>query len=165
MECKRTACGEVRGKAVDNVRAYDKIKDMQNVETDKEFRELLWKQYELNVGLYRSYLELALKVNLFYYAITGAILSFYFSHPQETPLKYALAFPLLMSIALGVFFLYGASLAKVTRKELFNIRDALKLRSAPEVNVLITFLRIFAVLFFLVALSLLWLLCFNSAKS
>ena len=38
-------------------------------------KDLLWKQYELHVGLYKHYLELALKFNVFYYAATGAILS------------------------------------------------------------------------------------------
>lgn len=50
-------------------------------------RELLWKQYQLNIELYRTYLDLALKLNLFYYAITGAIVSFYFAHPED-PLSF-----------------------------------------------------------------------------
>jgi len=32
-------------------------------------RDLLWKQYALNVDLYKFYLELVVKVNAFYYAI------------------------------------------------------------------------------------------------
>ncbi len=124
-----------------------------------EFPELLWKQYELNVNLYRSYLELVLKVNLFYYAITGAIVSFYFAHPSEPLVRLSLVLPLFMSLAFSGFFIYGAILSRHTRTEIFNIREALKLQTAPEVNVLIVFLWIFATLFALVALGLLWLLC------
>jgi hypothetical protein len=120
-------------------------------------RELLWKQYQLNVDLYRSYLELVLKVNLFYYAITGAIVSFYFAHPGEPLVRFSLILPLVMSVAFSGFFIYGAVLSRHSRTEIFNIRDALKLQTAPEVNVLIVFLYIFAVVFALVAATLLWL--------
>ena len=123
-----------------------------------EFPELLWKQYELNVNLYRSYLELVLKVNLFYYAITGAIVSFYFAHPGEPLVRFSLVLPLFMSVAFAGFFIYGAILSRHTRTEIFNIREALKLQTAPEVNVLIVFLWIFAVVFALVAAALLWLI-------
>ena len=42
-------------------------------------RELLWRQYQLHVDLYKHYLDMTLKFNTFYYAITGGIVSFYFS--------------------------------------------------------------------------------------
>ncbi len=122
-------------------------------------RELLWKQYNLNVDLYRSYLELVIKINIFYYAVTGAILSYYFAHSKEALVKWSLLLPLVMSVALGVFFLIGACLARVPRKETFKIRDALGLLAAPEIGVLIILLAIFAVLMFLVAGGLAWLLC------
>lgn len=119
-------------------------------------RELLWKQYELNVDLYRSYLELALKLNLFYYAITGGILSFYFSRPDESLIRFSLVLPVLMSMAFCAFFIYGAILSRHTRAEIFKIRDALGLQTAPEVQVLIVFLWIFAAIFLIVGLSLIW---------
>ena len=122
-------------------------------------RELLWKQYELNVDLYKSYLELVIRINVFYYAITGAILSFYFAHPDENLLKWSLALPLLMSISLGVFFVIGAWLARVPRDEIFQIRNTLGLVAAPEIGVLMLLLSIFASLKFLVTVGLFWLLC------
>ena len=66
-------------------------------------RELLWKQYNLNVGLYRGYLELVVKMNVFYYAVTGAILSYYFAHAAEPLVKWSLLLPLAMSLALHIF--------------------------------------------------------------
>jgi hypothetical protein len=45
--------------------------------------ELLWRQYELQVELYKQYLDLVLRFNVFYYAITGGILSFFFSREQK----------------------------------------------------------------------------------
>jgi amino acid transporter len=121
-------------------------------------RELLWKQYELNVDLYKSYLDLAIKMNIFYYAITGAILSFYFAHPDENLVKWSLALPLIMSIVLGVFFVICAWLARVPRNETFKIREALGLMAAPEIGVLIFLLIIFTIPLFSVAAGLSWLL-------
>jgi len=68
-------------------------------------RELLWHQYQMNVDLYKGYLDLVVKINVFYYDITGAIVSFYFSNASEPLIKWSLLLPLLMSIALGVFLL------------------------------------------------------------
>lgn len=120
-------------------------------------RELLWKQYQLHVDLYRSYLELVLKLNLFYYAITGAILSFYFAHTEEPLVRFSLALPLVMSAAFSGFFIYGAILSRHSREEIFKIRDALGFHTAPEVKVLIVFLWIFAAIFMMVAATLMWL--------
>ena len=122
-------------------------------------RELLWKQYQLNVDLYRGYLELTIKINVFYYAITGAILSYYFAHQSMPLVKWSLVLPLIMSIALGVFFVIGAWLVRVPREETFKIRDALGLLAAPEIGVLIILLSIFAILMFLVAIGLFWMIC------
>lgn len=119
-------------------------------------RELLWRQYQLNVDLYKGYLELVVKMNVFYYAVTGAILSFYFANHNELT-QWSLVLPLLMSLALGTFFVIGALLARVPREEIFKIRDALGLMAAPEVGVLIFLLWIFAVLMFVVAGGLAWL--------
>jgi len=45
-------------------------------------RDTLWKQYELHVSLYKEYLKLLLEFNVFYYAATGALLSYFFSKPE-----------------------------------------------------------------------------------
>ncbi len=39
--------------------------------------ELLWREYQLGVDLYKFYLDLVIKAIVGYYAITGGILSFY----------------------------------------------------------------------------------------
>jgi hypothetical protein len=77
--------------------------------------DLLWKQYCLHVDLYKFYLEIAIKVNVFYYAITGGILSFYFSNPKEQFAKYALVLPAIMSAAFGMLFLVGSALILLIR--------------------------------------------------
>lgn len=115
----------------------------------------LWKQYEISVDLYKHYLKLAIEINVFYYAITGAIVSYYFTHHMESPeIRFALLLPILMSVLLALFFIYGSIMNRYSRDEMFRVRDALGLRVAPEFAVLGWLLIVFAALMVLVALSL-----------
>jgi hypothetical protein len=106
------------------------------------------------VGLYKEYLNLLLKFNAFYYAATGAMLSYYFSKPEIPWMRFSLLFPVLMSGAFAFLFLYGASQSDWTRQEIFAIRDDLGLRTAPEYAVLKVFLWLSAFLMIAVALAL-----------
>lgn len=118
--------------------------------------DLLWKQYELHAELYQHYLELVLKFNVFYYAVTGGILSFYFSNTADVgmPRYGLLLFPALMSMGFGGLFLYAATLVKVVRKDMSDISRALGLLVFPEVRVLAVVLRISGILFLAVAVAL-----------
>lgn len=65
-----------------------------------------WENYKHQVEIHRSYLDLVIKINAFYYAITGAIVSFYFLHIDKEPLvNFSLLLPLIMSAGLMVFFI------------------------------------------------------------
>ena len=116
--------------------------------------EDLWKQYEIQIDLYKHYLKLTIEINVLYYAITGALLSYYFAHRSEVSIRFALVLPFLMSVMLGVLFIYGAVLNRVSRTDVFKLRDALGLQVAPEFAVLGWFLVICAVLMLTVAIGL-----------
>lgn len=113
--------------------------------------ELLWRQYSQNVELYKFYMDSVIKFNIFYYAVTGAIISFYFANADIPRIKYALLFPIIISLSFAGFFLYGAHLMKYIRKEVFAIRDALGLKVAPDVGVLSILLYIFSGVFIIVS--------------
>jgi hypothetical protein len=114
--------------------------------------DLLWKQYQQNVDLFKFYMDLLIKFNVFFYAVTGAIISFVLAHSSEHDLlRYALLLPLIMSVAFAGFFIYGAVLMRVLRDETFAIRDALRLKAAPDVGVLTVMLIMFSVIFVLIA--------------
>ncbi len=123
-------------------------------------KDTLWKQYSLYVDLYKFYMELTVKINLFYYGITGAILSFYFTHPTTPFVTLALGLPILMSVVLAAIFFYGASLMPILRHDLFDLRDKLGLSAAPDLGILTIVLRAFASLLLVVAVILtLFLVC------
>jgi hypothetical protein len=117
---------------------------------------ILLKQYDIHVDLYKLYLDLVLKFNIFYYAVTGAILSFYFTNTADVgaPRFLLLLFPVLMSLGFAVFFLWAASLLEYTRTDVRNIVRALGLQVFPEMRILGALLRLSGCLFIIVALSL-----------
>lgn len=117
-------------------------------------RELLWRQYQQNVDLYKFYMDLTIKFNVFFYAVTGAIVSYVLAHHNGNDLiQYALVLPLVMSLCFGGFFVYGAILMRVLRGDIFAIRDALRLQAAPDVGVLSVLLYVFVFVFLLIAVG------------
>ncbi|HTR24436.1 MAG TPA: hypothetical protein VMI10_10660 [Terriglobales bacterium] len=124
-------------------------------------KDILLKQYELQLDLYKQYLELVLKFNIFYYAVTGAILSFYFTNTSDVglPRYLLLCFPVLLSFGFAVFFVWAASLVRFSRYEVINIARALGLQVFPEMRVLAMLLRLSGALYAVVALGLLAIIC------
>jgi len=119
--------------------------------------ERCWNDYLLHIDLYKHYLRLSLELNLFYYAVTGAFISFYFSRPaSDRPLlRYSLLLPIAMSFLFACFFLYDAKLHTITRKAVINLRIQLNLGTEPEMNVLTSLLVIWTILFLIVGTFLL----------
>lgn len=122
--------------------------------------EIAWNRYKHDVELHRTYLDLVVKINALYYAVTGAIISFYFLHIEKDPLiKYSLIFPLFMSLALAIFFWRSAKACKPSQDEIERLSKVLKFEAYSVVpTVLASLLRIFLGLFILTSLGLLVLL-------
>jgi hypothetical protein len=93
-----------------------------------------WKQYDMLATTIRSSLDLVLKANIFYYAVTGAILSFYFSRPEPVPrnLRFVLVFPVLMALVLAGLFGRAASTMWRGEEQLRDIATRLKLTAYPD---------------------------------
>ena len=125
-----------------------------------EQKEIDWKDYEISIELHKSYLDFALKLNLFYYAITGAILSFHFSKESPTVSLIGLLLPTMLSILLGLFFLYGAKLAWTLRSNIIMRAEKLNLMVYPEGIILVIICGIFGVTMLATGVALLsYLIC------
>ncbi len=123
-------------------------------------KEIKWNDFKMNVELHRSYLDVAIKLNMFYYAITGAILSFYFTNTGIPTAKYALILPVLLSIGLTVFFFWAAKTAMVLRDHIKTTAEELGLKAYPEGLVLVLLCVIFGTVLGVVSVALSWyLLC------
>ena len=71
----------------------------------------LWRQYLVLVGLCRFYLEIVWKVAVWYFATTGAILTYFFSHigrPDARPLLFVPLFLSFASLGFGYLHFRGA---------------------------------------------------------
>lgn len=118
-------------------------------------QELLWRQFELHVGLYKHYLDLVLKMNVAYYAITGAIVSYFLANRADGMSRAGLFVPLVLGVGLIALFAYGAIKLPYTRDEMIAIRDELGLQTIPEIKVLAILLWLSVVGLVLVSVGLL----------
>ncbi|GJL85248.1 MAG: hypothetical protein DHS20C02_10230 [Micavibrio sp.] len=123
-------------------------------------KKMLWERYKHDVELHRSYLDLVIKINALYYAITGAIVSFYFLHIGDDPLvKWSLLLPILMSIFLAYFFWRSADASRPSQAEIERVSEELGFQVPSAVAaVLELLLKIFFCLFVLVSIGLIILL-------
>ena len=121
--------------------------------------ELLWKQYELHVSLYQFYLELTLKINAAFYAISGAVATYTLTHQSAGATRIALLVPAVLGIGLAFVAAYGAVIQSHTRDELISIRDQLELETIPEVKILSWLLWVSVAGFVAVSAGLIWLWC------
>jgi hypothetical protein len=126
---------------------------------------LLWKQYELCIELYKHYLKLLVEFNLFYYGVTGAVVSYGLVHIEDRLVRYGMLLPVFMSILFGAYFIYGAYLMRFMRAEVYAIRDALGLQTAPELGVLTWFLIVSTTLMATVAVGVCFLVFPSLADS
>jgi len=117
-------------------------------------RKLQWREYEVQVDLYKHYMDMLMKVNAFFYIITGGILSFYFVNYGRPFVRFALLFPILMGFVLGAIFIYAASKWKIVVKIMREALESLDLVKAPDAQILYILLRTSAILFLIVGLSM-----------
>ncbi len=98
--------------------------------------ELLLKEFELHVNLVKHYLDLVIKFNVFYYAVTGALLSYYFTNfKTDNFIKWSLALPILMSFFFGILFVAASRAIPQVDEEITYISTLLGF-AKPEVRVL-----------------------------
>jgi hypothetical protein len=118
---------------------------------------LLWKQYNVYVDLFKFYVDTTLKATTWFYAITGAILTYYFANADTSLflLRFSLILPLLLSLGLCAIFALGVTQMQELDHNLNYIRKELRLPGKPHVNVLTWFLRLGTILFFFVSTGLL----------
>ena len=117
----------------------------------------LWEQYLVYVDLFKLYVDNALRPCVWFYAITGVLLSFYVDRikTHEPYLPFTLLLPILFSIGFCVIYLRAVRQVEDMRAKLDYIREQLGLLGSPHVGFLSDFLRLAGVLFGLVGAALL----------
>jgi hypothetical protein len=116
------------------------LKEMVNATEEETKRggepepEFLWRQYSLWLDFYKFHMDLLLKANTFFYLITGGILTFYLSHPEQRMLRLSLCLPVLIGSALAATAIYGATLVGLQRREVLRLGKLLNCGPPPNVN-------------------------------
>ncbi|HEX7997702.1 MAG TPA: hypothetical protein VF528_04880 [Pyrinomonadaceae bacterium] len=134
-----------------------------------EDRTNLEKEYDRHIHFYEFYLEYGLKSVAVYYAVVGGILSIYYAaggQINKAVIGVLLFLSLLMSLALGVTFIWGRMKWQKMEKHINELAEQLKIIKHPDVNLLkppdiklLTFLLLlFGVLYFVTAAALGWLI-------
>ena len=118
---------------------------------------LLWKQYAIYVDLFKFYVDITWKSSTWFYAITGAILAYYFNHVEDNNplLRYALVLPIILSLGFAFIYDHGNRQTEDLEKKLEYIRERLRLPGKPHVDFLEKFLEVCRLLFVFVGLSIL----------
>jgi hypothetical protein len=127
----------------------------KNSSTDSS--PLLWQQYAAHIDLYKFYIDSVIKLCVFHYAVTGAILSFYFTNANISLAKWALLLPAVLSAGLAVVFGRGPKLLDVLATDVVRLSQNLGLMVIPDFNVLRWVLWIFATIDGMTALATLGL--------
>ena len=87
-----------------------------------------WEQYEQLVGLYRFYLELAVKTSTGFWLIAGGVLTLVLANSDQALIGWALLIPIIMGLGLVVAMMRG-------RPKAIELRDAIKeLSTTLELN-------------------------------
>jgi hypothetical protein len=124
----------------------------------KEEADLLLKQLDIVMDQYKFFFDWVLKLDIFYYTITGAITSFYLANPGSGLLRYSLVLPIILSLLLFSLFVSGQRGLKLTAREARTIGDRLRLELKLDLKYLPNFLAVNAIMCALVALALMYVL-------
>lgn len=123
----------------------------ENLEDDN----LLWKQYNVYTEIFKFYVNVTWQVIVWFYAITGAILVYYFDHIKNNSyLRYSLVLPAILGFSFYRIFAFGARQNQDLIRWLDYIRTQLRLPGRPHVEVLNQFLDLGSKLFLVITLSL-----------
>ena len=120
---------------------------------------LAWKQIDKDIELYKFYIELLIKSAIFIYAITGGVLSYFFSHGETPLMRYSLLAPILFNLGFGLI----CSLNLREAVKLAKIHKALcgkaKMSEPYMLRALPMMIVFFGVMYFVVAIGVMVLFC------
>ena len=101
-------------------------------------KQLLWNRYSMHVEAYHKYFDIVVKLNLFYYGITGAILSFYFTKSNGSHyVEYSLLLPIFFSVGLVLLFAFAIKALRVSKTDMRGIVQQLEMRYYITIDALI----------------------------
>ena len=94
--------------------------------------ERLWEEYKLHIELYKFHVDVVVRVNVFLFAGTGAILSYYLAGGSLSNVEPSLWLPVVLSSGLALIFTLGAYFHYVSRRQTKALEKRLELATTFE---------------------------------
>jgi hypothetical protein len=126
--------------------------------------EILLREYESDLELFKFYLEISLKVAAFYYALTGALLSFYLTHATVPFAKWALLLPIILAGGLVSIFLSARPWLRLLQESVAAVGQRLELDMVPTFQVLDMLLVLLGIALSLTGVALIVLLVLQAGR-
>ena len=121
-------------------------------------KEYLWKEYDQAIGLYKFYFSLTLQIYIFFYGITGGIVTFYFANKNIAYVQYSLILPMIMSFLIAFLFAYGSKLISVVGNQINHLAKKLNVYAYPNTSVLKIFFIFSSILFVSTGIAMIYLI-------
>lgn len=113
-------------------------------------------KYKTLVDVFKGYLDTALTGNIWFYAFTGAVVTYYLSNREGKPyLKYSLFLPFFLGVLIIALSLVGRREAKALECKMFE--DDAELKDTPPVKFLSNYLLASVLMIGLVCICLFFL--------
>jgi len=114
--------------------------------------------YKTFVDIFKGYLDTALTANIWFYAFTGAVVTYYLSNREGKPfLKYSLFLPFALGILLLFFSWKGIGQAHLIQGVMLKAAGDIQLVEVPAVEILVNFFWASIILISFVCISLILL--------
>ena len=128
-----------------------------------DVQQLNWNRYALHIDLYKFYFDLIIKLNIFYYGITGAILSYYLSKTlNNSQLEYVLFLPKFFGICFAALCIFGDKSLAHSKADINDLALKMEFDILVETSSLNYLMRASAVFVGASSLVIIWIF-FSSA--
>lgn len=121
-------------------------------------KELLWKEIETDLDLYKFYIELLIKASTFFFAITGGLVAYYLSHFQQPLLRYSLILPVVMNMGFVLVCLASLGKVRLMIKDFKQSCTGAGFTQPYEMSPLLNLLWIFSISYILIICGILYLI-------
>jgi chromate transport protein ChrA len=117
--------------------------------------------YKIFLEVFKGYLDTALTANIWFYTLTGAVVSYYLSNRNEEKsyLKFSLFLPFVLGVQIIVLSILGIGQARFIESTLKDVSN-IQLEYIPAVEILVNFLKASIGLISLVCIGLILLFMF-----
>jgi len=113
------------------------VADLASPERNPSSDELLWRQYSLHYDVYKFHFDACVKYSSLLFAITGALLGYYFKELQgQSNARWVLFPAIVMNLCLGSGFLVAGCMVGPRKREINAIAKRFGFSSPPNMTLL-----------------------------